>query len=334
MGKAVKSDYAGVRGMAEEKINSPIHQKRMLAWIPRFYSYWITPMREDFRLRHLFFIAFQLTAVACLFYWWPWKHLPAPDYIILAITVLVAVMSLHEGMRPGHKALWLLLIGVYAFLGVRALNKDRSEYAAKEKAANVAEQEQFQSIASGIQAAINTGQQQFNATMGEVRRAVINTEPRAFIAIHSVIPDRLIVADQSIPFNVRFENIGDDPATDIADDGRIYIAKLDDAQAQTEFFKEFNKRWKITKHAGGKKDVIVPGSGESLVTFYETFTDDQIKDVEKNGKTFYYLFRIIYSDKGGRWIQDFCGGQQAINSRVSHPCLGHNSDRYPAAKLH
>ncbi len=55
-----------------------------------------------------------------------WKN-PMPGLSVLGVAVVAAVMSLDQGMGRFRKASWLVLLGVFAMLEVRAISKDRTE---------------------------------------------------------------------------------------------------------------------------------------------------------------------------------------------------------------
>lgn len=147
---------------------------------------------------------------------------------------------------------------------------------------------------------------------GGVRTVPIHDEPiaahcrkygaKGAYCLRGTTPTQPIAANQLIPFKVDFENVGNANATNARYDGRAYVAKLNDIEAENKFIENFNKWWKESKHKGDEKAVIVPGSPVSTFTFYQDFTADQVKEAEnpKASKAVYYLVRIVYSDQDGR----------------------------------
>ncbi|SRR5260370_36505472 len=122
--------------------------------------------------RHWFFNLVQLGAVA-----WAvvsWRHLPVPGYAIGVLAVLAAVMSVHieVGMSWWQKAFWMLLMVVFLFLEFRAIDKDRADYTAAEKARRDEEHKQFQGIADGISATIANSDRQFAEAMSGIKQNV------------------------------------------------------------------------------------------------------------------------------------------------------------------
>jgi hypothetical protein len=120
--------------------------------------------------RHLFFTLVQICAIAWAIHWW--RHLPAPGYAIGVLAVLAAAMSIHGEMLPWHKAVWMLLIGVFLIIEFRAIDRDRANYSNTETAKRIEERKQFQAIADGISATIANSDKQFAATMSGIRQNI------------------------------------------------------------------------------------------------------------------------------------------------------------------
>jgi len=77
-------------------------------------------------------------------------------------------------MHPSQKAVYLILVFCLMFIENRAIDKDRSDAAKAEQSARDAENAKFQSIASGIQAAINDSDRNFALTMNETNQVLQN----------------------------------------------------------------------------------------------------------------------------------------------------------------
>jgi hypothetical protein len=103
-----------------------------------------------------------------------WRGLPVPGYAIGVLALLAAVMSVHieVGMAWWQKALWMLLMGGFLFLEFRAINKDREDYTAAEKARRDEERKQFQGIADGISVTIENSNRQFAETMSGIKQNI------------------------------------------------------------------------------------------------------------------------------------------------------------------
>jgi len=107
----------------------------------------------------LFFPVSVMVIPAILYYW---RHLPPPGYAIGVLGVLAAFVG---EMRPWQKSIWLFLITALLILELRAISKDRSDYARAEHERITKEQDQFQNIAGGIKATIEDSDRKYAATI-------------------------------------------------------------------------------------------------------------------------------------------------------------------------
>jgi len=90
------------------------------------------------------FFVLQLLAMLLAYVWW--SALPSPGYAIGVLAVLAAVMSIHTEMPPFQKALWLLLIGVFLVIELRAIDWDRANNDVREALVRMQERDQFATI--------------------------------------------------------------------------------------------------------------------------------------------------------------------------------------------
>lgn len=267
-----------------------------------------------------------------------WNWYPPVGVFIGILALLGVLVPLFRDLGkigPREKAIWTAVMFLLVGLEFRSLYLDRADHDKKESEARDRQLKGFKDIGDGITATIRASDAQFQQTMGQLKRTVGNTEPSAVVAVIDIMPATIPVAPHSsVKFNVRFNNIGNENATDLRYDGRIYLGKLDDQEAQKIFASQFNQWWTQSKHQGSKEARAIPGSPPNVFTFSQEFSDDEIRDVTKHERTFYYLIRIIYSDHQGRWVHDYCAGVQdsTLNFGFVHTCVAHKENRYPAPK--
>jgi hypothetical protein len=75
-----------------------------------------------------------------------WRHTQPPGYSIAVLAVVAAAMSLHEGMRGPHKAVWMLLIGGFLLLEIQAIKTDHHDAEVAHKSEIKAIMEQFEAM--------------------------------------------------------------------------------------------------------------------------------------------------------------------------------------------
>lgn len=265
---------------------------------------------------------------------------PSTTWALAILAVPPIAVILRQFMTEKQKALWavisiLLIVGVH-----RGLSKDQRDQAAAQNRVVTS----FQEIGQQIGNSNDQNQKQFAQTMTKFSQATTelgrivnlesenlkNTAPRAIMAYRGINPNDRVTANTSISFSVRYNNVGNDVATDVINRARIYVVQLDDKAAQQEFLEDFNKWWR-GQSVRDKGDVLAPWyPAQAVFSFHQNFTDSQIQAVQNHAKTFYYLIRVMYSDHTGRWVQDFCGGfQDPAHPYVSHPCMVDSESRRP-----
>jgi hypothetical protein len=125
-------------------------------------------------------------AVASLLVWAVASRLlhfypPVGTYIAI-VAVGGVVVTVWPPEKPWSKAAWL---GVFVFLGffeVQNLYRDRASHDKEQTESNQKQKEAFQGIANGITATINSGQQQFEATMERAGKVLSTTQSIAALA--------------------------------------------------------------------------------------------------------------------------------------------------------
>lgn len=77
--------------------------------------------------RNVFFLVLSLLCFIPILWWVPYSHLPPPGWAVALIAVAAAAMSVHDEMKGWQKAIWLIVIGAFLVMEIRAIKKDRNE---------------------------------------------------------------------------------------------------------------------------------------------------------------------------------------------------------------
>lgn len=153
-----------------------------LRWAIEF-RYRAASLWQAFSTSKWFHRLFQAISICLCIYWY--IKPPIPNKAVLAIGVVAVIMTLTE-MRPSHKAGWLVIVFVLAFLENRSINQERKTSESERAQTRQEENSQFQKIADGITGAIKQSQQQFEATTTENRILLQSTTQSAQLAEHSL----------------------------------------------------------------------------------------------------------------------------------------------------
>jgi hypothetical protein len=208
---------------------------------------------------------------------------PSPGGAVAVLAVAAAAMTVLGEMKGAEKVAWILLLFGFVWVELTSIKAERKAQEEIQKEARAELLHHFGVIGDGINATIASSDKQFQETMGQLKRAVGNTESSAVIAFMRIVPATSpIVPNRPVKFNATFDNIGNENATDLRYDGRAYVGKLDDQETQKMFASEFDKWWMRSKHQGSKEAVSIPWSPASVFTFAQEFSDDEIKDVTKH----------------------------------------------------
>jgi len=103
---------------------------------------------------------FFIVAAALWITWWHY-HTPAPGKAVAALAVAAAIMSLRPEATGIERSAWMLIIGAFLFVELRAIDKDRSENAREQQEAKTAEDARFAE-------SLKQNQNEFKATMGRM----------------------------------------------------------------------------------------------------------------------------------------------------------------------
>ena len=140
-------------------------------------KHWLAvQLRREWLRKHLVFLLLQIGFVLLAWGWFPQERLPLPGYSVAVIAVVAAIMSIHGEMKGWQKAIWLLIIGAFLIVELRAIKQDhedsKKQASDDRKTQDTAfkvvldkENKDFAATAGGLAGAYTLSQNQFNATM-------------------------------------------------------------------------------------------------------------------------------------------------------------------------
>ena len=294
--------------------------------------------------------------VASVFFaaYWIWR-VPSPGIAIGALGaagVLVAIKG--EKLHEGHKVVWAVITLFFLIAEIRAIHKDRSEYAAEQTKIRKVEAKEFQTIADNIElsnkqasANFSTEMQGVKSTLETAQQTLANTAPNAIIEFDTAAPIQLVLpfkAQQEIDFNVAYTNIGNDTPEKVLIGATLSVGELDNRKDDARIAKFFDQWWRTTPAISDaqpfnkydRKYVVPPPPHQPrFVSFaMDHLLTDKEADGLNHGATLYATMRAIYSDRTGQWGSETCLEFQNVhttNEQVSvltHSCHYHNRHRY------
>jgi hypothetical protein len=142
--------------------------------------------------------------------------------------------------------------------------------------------------------------------------------------------------DSATTYNINFynSNNGSEQGVITHRMGRMYVAKPDDRLAQKLVLENFEKDWKadIPTSGGG---LVLPGA-PGLWTEPQSISQEDENNLKFNRYTVYFVRRIEYTDKAGKWWSDRCEHYQIRETKMDinllHPCLVLMNGRYRAKR--
>ena len=258
-------------------------------------------------------------------------HPPVGVFIALLALIGVLVPWFRGEANRREKALWTLLMFVFVGLEIRSIYMDQAEHDKQQADARTQQINSFSQIGQGINATIETGQQQFKETMrgfeanlNATNKAINNTRPRAILQIKHVAFQRpaYIPPTKRVGFNILLENAGNDTAKQFAYVVHTYVGKLDDAEFQKGIYADFIGRWQ-TEHTKALHGSLSTGGNPYISIESDVLTNEEIQALTTSAQTLYMILRFSWIDQTGLWATDYCGGYQEklFTSEVVHPCI-------------
>jgi hypothetical protein len=251
-------------------------------------------------------------------------------------------MTLRQNADKWEKAFYVIAIFVFGGLEIQNLYHDRAEHDKSESAARAHETQAFKDIGDGIKTAIANSQTQFDATMSKVNStlqasetAAQNSRPIAEIVGEQIVPiptdptkPTTVNVGSTLAWNFNFGNAGTAPAKKVRFAVAAYVEKPDDLAAQAAIEKKFEKTWSIKQLT----TTDLKPADSRFTTFYsDKFTQEDISNLAAGAHTIYIIWRVAWSDDGGRWVSQECQGYQDMRHDliVAHPCGSYHKVRYP-----
>lgn len=108
-------------------------------------------------------VVLLLTLYSLAAYWY--FYVPMPGKAVAAIAVAAVIMTFRGRINGVEKLLWMVVLFLLLFAEIRAIDRDRREYAQQQASARVEEQRNFQSV-------LKANQQEFQATADSLRALI------------------------------------------------------------------------------------------------------------------------------------------------------------------
>ena len=89
-------------------------------------------------------------------------------------------------MRGWQKAIWMLLIGSFLLVELKAIRKDKIDYDSQQTQLRIEEAAHFSKIGQGIEQTIHQSQSQFNATMTSADNLISRTAALAKLSKENI----------------------------------------------------------------------------------------------------------------------------------------------------
>jgi hypothetical protein len=110
---------------------------------------------------------FQILAVTIIMWWF--RVTPPSGFAVAALAIAATIMAVRAlRFTKVEEVVWILIAFAFFGIEIRAIQKDRADFANAETARRAEENAQFQGIVNGLTAAIEKSQKQFDATMREL----------------------------------------------------------------------------------------------------------------------------------------------------------------------
>jgi hypothetical protein len=142
-----------------------------------------------------------------------------------------------------------------------------------------------------------------------------------------------IVPGKSYPFDVYFQNSGDDVARNAIIYANTYTGKYNDPETEKEISEKFEKDWKRNSVIWGIRSLGVISSKEpDWVSFPSQVFSEEDRHHMMDDKTWtqYSLSRIVYRDATGEWYSDSCAYWQLplVSPVVTRACRVNKDTRH------
>jgi len=270
-----------------------------------------------------------------------WNWYPPVGFFIAILALLGVLVPLFRDLTKigrREKAAWTFVMFLLVGLEFRTLYLDRADHDQKEADARATQLKGFKEIGTGIEAAIQKSQQQFDETMTRIgttlktsEETLKNTQPIAALEFQGMsvyAPSLPIAAGHQLEFNVSFTNIGNDTARGYNHETRLYVRRLDDPEAQREIANDFNQWWGMSQHSDSA--TMRPNYPAFFSSKSLPLKEDEVSGVLNHSLTLYVLIRFTWTDRTGRWASDECFAfQDPTHDLVAgHPCTIFTRHRY------
>lgn len=260
---------------------------------------------------------------------------PPVGVFIAILAVLGVLVPWFRGAETTRreKAFWTAVMFALLGLELRSIVLFDQDQRREEDAAN----ERFSGIVEGLKDAMKQSQEQFQATMDEIRptleastRAARNTAPVARIEIREMSTwPRLLPMTAAVPMKWRiwYTNVGSLVAKNTTHEETVYIGPPTEREQQ-RIAEDFDQWWDKSKHESHEVNTSDPRYFEGTSN---AFTANQIAAVDRTKAVVYAKIRFTWQDSAGQWATDRCFYFETskLDFAMVRPCLPeYNRQRY------
>ncbi len=271
----------------------------------------------------LWIVAALLTA-----YWF--FHLPTAGKAIAALAGFAGIMSVRD-MKVLGKITWVILLIFMLFTEFRAIDKDRSDSDAKQKAFFEEQKKGFEAVttqaktdfavtSSGLSAAMDglkTAISGINSTLNAANTTIKQTRPEAYVeftnfTFRSDDQRETWLSGKPFVIVIGYKNSGNYAAADVFKLGKFYWEEKS-PEGIRRAYDEFQKDWEREKHG----PTFLARDVERKQLSEVEFSIPQMRAVENRTNIVVFFFKSEYSDKYGRYGSSLCRSLNPVNP-LSH----------------
>jgi len=138
--------------------------------VANLFKQGLNRVRREVKLHPRVYLVFQILFLGWSIYWW--RFPPDPGKAVLLLGVVAAIVTIQPQMTDSHRLVWLVIVFVLFFVEFRAINRDRAEAIARERAARAEENAKFSAV-------LEDGRKHFETTLAENRTEFSETLRRS-----------------------------------------------------------------------------------------------------------------------------------------------------------
>lgn len=260
-------------------------------------------------------------------------HLPSPGVAVALLSIVAATIGFAPVTKGWEKAIWMVIIGGFVCVELRAISTDRASTQASVSATQTAQTKAFNEIlqnqnqnfsetAQQLKQSMTSNQEEFEATLKKLdsnlmaqKLIIAQTRPKAYVnykdADFSTAQPMSRIPLRPFFFNVMYENLGNDSAINIHTLGQVYVAPSSQSAARGVVQRKFEDAWNARFRTYSPGKLLAAGSHAFKSFESPGFTELEVSALTNHQGQIYFAFRVEYSDNTGTWVSDSC--QKSVN---------------------